>query len=63
MGKRYWGFNFDVSPLAGQFGLFYKTRKGWKYFGIPFPFCVPAVLFWLILSNDDFLLYVPEKTK
>lgn len=51
--KRYWGFNWEVNPFIGQFGLFWRTKKGWKYWGIPFPFCFIAILWFLLFSKDD----------
>ena len=63
MKKRYWGFNWEVSPFTGQFGLFFKTKKGWRYFGIPFPFCLLAI-FWFAFSDDkECIIYEFNKPK
>lgn len=61
MKERYWGFNWEVSPFAGQFGLFWKTKKGWRYFGFGL-LSVLIVLLWTLFSKSDseFVMYMEE---
>jgi hypothetical protein len=62
MKKRYWGFNWEVTPFTGQFGLFWKTKKGWRYFGFG-PFSIILVIWFMFSKNDEFVMYQEDKVK
>ena len=66
MKRYYWGFNWNINPLFGQFGLFKLYDDGYRYYGFGCFFSLFALFFWMIFSKEDsdyVNLYPEEKSK
>ena len=62
MKRFYFGFNWDVSPLTGQFGLFYFKKDYYRYVGFGF-FSMFILLLWILLSKEESEYIIGKKQR